>query len=90
MIDVCKKNSFNQQEYVKLSKKVGNINRFIDQDGVAKMVIEGMQEVDLSFKARIFHREDSREAERLAVAEYGKEYLEHMLKNIDGMVEYSK
>lgn len=90
MIKICSKKNFNVQEFLKLSKKVKKINNFINEDGVALMVVESIRNVDYALIASIHNTKDNERDERLEIARQGKVYLESMIPYIDKLSEIAE
>lgn len=90
IIENCEKKNFNSKEYLKVSKKASNVMEYLNNDGIALMVIDSMRHLDYSLRAVAYNTEDNVEDERINIAKHGKIYLEAMEKYIDDLKPYAE
>ena len=90
IIKLCEKPNLNIKEYLKISKKVSNINDFLNDDGIALLIIDSIRNLDFSLRAVVYNTEDNEQDERINIAKHGKVYLKAMLERIDPLKEFAK
>lgn len=75
----AKKKSLSEKELAKLLKRVKKINKFIEYDHMAEMVVDSLSGVESVIRPSIYRMQEDRRKELLDIAEQGKVLLYSMV-----------
>lgn len=90
LIKLSKNNNYSDKEFLTLTKKIKRINEFLDNDGVALIVIDSLRDLDYSIRSSIYVTEKNDNEERVMIAKQGKLLLEGMVNCIDRLYDIAQ